>query len=132
MANPQLTVFFDGACPLCSREIAHYRRRDREGRLRLVDIAAPSFDAAAEGVDGEQVKRSLHVRRPDGTLITGLDSFIAIWDALGLHTAARLARLPGVHLVLRAGYRVFAAVRPYLPRRRDAGCSNDRCAVARS
>ncbi|MFO0573087.1 MAG: DUF393 domain-containing protein [Polyangia bacterium] len=132
MTNPQLTVFFDGACPICSREIAHYRRRDSEGRLRLVDIAAPSFDAAAEGVDGEQVKRSLHVRRRDGQLITGLDSFIAIWDALGLHTAARLARLPGVNLLLRAGYRVFAAVRPYLPRRRDAGCSDDRCAVARS
>ena len=50
MANPQLTVFFDGACPICSREIAHYRRRDSEGRLRLVDIAAPSFDAAAEAM----------------------------------------------------------------------------------
>ena len=30
-------VFYDGGCPLCRREIAHYRRIDSAERLRWVD-----------------------------------------------------------------------------------------------
>jgi len=37
---PALTVYFDGACPLCRREIAHYRSRDRAARIAFLDIAA--------------------------------------------------------------------------------------------
>jgi predicted DCC family thiol-disulfide oxidoreductase YuxK len=124
------TVYFDGACPLCSREIAHYRRRDPGGCLRLIDIADPHFDAAAHGLSAERVNQVMHVRRPDGSLATGVDAFIAIWDALpGYGVLSKVAALPGVHLLLRGGYRVFAAVRPYLPRRQVPACHDGSCQV---
>lgn len=130
-AAPEVTtVYFDGACPLCSREIAHYRRRDRQGRLRFIDIADPHFDAAAEGLDAARVHQVMHVRRPDGSLATGVDAFIAIWAALpGYGRLACAAATPGIHGLLRAGYRLFAAVRPYLPRRQVSSCSDGSCAV---
>ena len=46
-----LQVFFDGACPICSREVRFARKRDKLGRIQWVDIAATGFDAAALGLD---------------------------------------------------------------------------------
>ena len=31
-------MFYDGGCPLCSREVAHYRRLDRRNNVSWVDI----------------------------------------------------------------------------------------------
>ena len=36
----ELTVWHDGACPLCRREIALMRRLDRRGAIRFIDAAA--------------------------------------------------------------------------------------------
>ena len=36
--NNQAVVLYDGACPVCSREIAHYRRRKGSERINWVDI----------------------------------------------------------------------------------------------
>ncbi len=37
--TPTLTVYFDGACPLCRREIALMRRLDRRGAIDFVDVS---------------------------------------------------------------------------------------------
>jgi len=49
-----LTLLYDGACPLCCREVELLRRRDRrhngdQPRLAFVDIDAPDYDPAAHG-----------------------------------------------------------------------------------
>ena len=130
MDTGSLTVYYDGGCPLCSREIEHYRQKDTAGRLRLVDIAAPDFDARAAGVDAQAVNKLFHVRLPDGTLVTGLAAFTAIWDVLpGFGALTRAARLPLISPLLRSGYRVFAALRPYLPKQHPTECNNGTCAT---
>ncbi len=40
MTQAQLTVWFDGTCPLCLREIALMRRLDRRGAIDFIDIGA--------------------------------------------------------------------------------------------
>ena len=128
-----LTVFFDGLCVLCSAEIEHYRRRDRDGRLALVDIAAPGFDAVALGLEPADVQRELHGRLADGTWLRGVDTFVAIWERLpGWSVAARAAKLRPVRALLELGYRGFVRVRPYLPRRDGVACDGDRCDLGRS
>lgn len=112
------TVYFDGLCRLCSREIEHYRKQPGADRLRFVDITRPEFDAAQEGVDPHQVHRVMHVRRPDGTLALGVDAFIAIWAVLPRYRwAGKLANRAGVRAGLDVGYWAFAKVRPWLPRK---------------
>jgi predicted DCC family thiol-disulfide oxidoreductase YuxK len=126
MNTPPLTLFYDGLCPLCSREIAFYRRRLTGDDVRFVDITDPGFDAARHGLDPRGVHRILHVKVGE-EVRTGLDAFIALWQRVpGFRRLARLAAAPGVHALLGAGYRAFALVRPWLPRRRRA-CEAGTC-----
>jgi predicted DCC family thiol-disulfide oxidoreductase YuxK len=126
MSTPKLTIFYDGLCPLCSREIAHYRRRIPDGNARFVDITDPGFDAASHGLDGD-VHRIMHVRVGD-EIRTRVDAFLAIWEAIPSYRwLARIGRLPGIHALLRLGYASFARVRPWLPRRQPSACQTGSC-----
>ena len=48
-AAPELTVLFDGGCPLCVREVTFLRGRDRRGALGFVDIDALDYDPRPSG-----------------------------------------------------------------------------------
>jgi predicted DCC family thiol-disulfide oxidoreductase YuxK len=127
MNTSSVVVYFDGLCPLCSREIEHYRHRTRDGQVQYVDITAPGFDPQAEGLDADRIHRVLHVKE-NGQVRTGVDAFVAIWQAVpGYAWLARLARWPIVRPLLSVGYHAFAAVRPLLPRRKRAECESGTC-----
>ena len=111
-----LTVYYDGSCPLCRAEIAHYAKQDGAEAIAFVDA---SRDDAKLGADLPQ-KTALgrfHVRTADGTLHSGAAGFVTIWKALpGWRFLAWVADRRGVLLVLEGGYRAFLPVRPFLSR----------------
>lgn len=132
MTAKPLTVYYDGACHLCSREIEHYRKLDPAHRLRFVDISDLRFSAEAEGLDARAIRKEMHVRLPSGELAVGVPAFIAIWEALpgrGFELLAKAARLPLVNPLLRGGYQIFAAIRPLLPKRQRVACADGSCAI---
>jgi predicted DCC family thiol-disulfide oxidoreductase YuxK len=103
------TVYYDGACPVCSREMAVYRRASGAEALRFVDV---SREAPPDGVSREAALARLHVGRPDGTMATGAAAFAALWTSLPrwrLH--GRVAALPVVLPLLEGGYRGFLRFR---------------------
>lgn len=114
-----LTVFYDGECPLCRREIALFRRLDRKRRLHLVDFSHPEFDEAQAGLDRARLSAVIHARWADGTIITEVEVFRALWTAVGLRALARLSRLAGIDGLLRRGYAWFARHRLRLTGRAD-------------
>jgi predicted DCC family thiol-disulfide oxidoreductase YuxK len=127
MNRPPVTLYYDGLCPLCSREIAHYRKRAVGDSLRFIDVTDPKFDAAEQGLDAKRIHRLMHVKVGDELRI-GLDAFIAVWDAIPNYSwLAKAARLPGLHALLNLGYHLFAAVRPWLPRRKRPFCESGTC-----
>lgn len=102
-----------------------YRRSRGGSDLEYVDITAAAFDPASEGLDVKKVHKHLHVRRSDGSLAVGIDAFIEIWNVLpGYRWLARVVRLRPFKWLLSFSYKIFAEVRPYLPRRKrcDEGC----------
>lgn len=129
-----LTVYYDGLCKVCSHEIDFYRRRDSASRVRWVDIMAPGFSAAAEGLEPANVHVEMHARRADGTLVVGVDSFVEIWKVIpGLGALATLASQRWMKPMLRLGYRAFTRIRPYLPRKAGgAACEDGTCGTRRS
>lgn len=116
-----LTVLYDGACPLCRREIAHY---EALARAPAVDPQAVCFaDVSDPGVPlppgrtRAQLLRRFHVQRADGTLVDGAAAFVVLWARLpGWRWLARAARVPGATPLLEMAYRAFLPLRPTLQR----------------
>jgi predicted DCC family thiol-disulfide oxidoreductase YuxK len=108
-----LTVYYDGACPVCSREIGVYRGCAGAERIAWVDVGAP--DAAEKIADDLARDRALarfHVRAADGTLVSGAAAFAALWCALpAWHWLGRMASLPPITRLLELLYRGFLALR---------------------
>lgn len=107
-----IEVYYDGACPLCRREINSYRRIAPSGAFAWRDIAADPAPLAALGVTRAEALRRLHVRGADGALRTGVDGFVEIWRALPYwRRLAPVAAAPGVRHVAGWLYERFAAWR---------------------
>jgi predicted DCC family thiol-disulfide oxidoreductase YuxK len=118
------TMFYDGGCPLCRREVAHYRAVDREGRVDWVDISQDAPALAAHGIEAAAAMQRLHALNAEGRLVTGVWAFMAVWQQLpGYRHLARL--VGGLHLepALEWGYRHFARWRW----RRRGGAGEGRC-----
>ena len=119
-ADFDIEVFYDGACPLCMREIRMLQGRDRRQRIRFVDIAGDDFDAASIGLSWETLMDRIHGRLPDGTVVEGVEVFRRLYAAVGFGTLVALTRLPGVTRLLDAAYAGFARRRLRLGGRCDA------------
>jgi predicted DCC family thiol-disulfide oxidoreductase YuxK len=111
--GPQVTVFYDGACPLCAKEISFYRQRDPSGALHFVDISLEdSLNVlATHGLSFDAAMQELHVVR-DGKLFKGVDAFTQIWDALpAFKWLAAASRFKPFQALLKFAYGRFATHR---------------------
>jgi predicted DCC family thiol-disulfide oxidoreductase YuxK len=60
-----LTVYFDGACPLCQAEINHYRKQEGAGAICFLDVSR-SEEMLAGDLTKQQAMKRFHVRGNDG------------------------------------------------------------------
>jgi len=109
-----LTVLYDGACPLCRREVGVYRGLAPLQPLAWQDVSQPRATLPAGHTRAGLLAR-FHVRRADGQMLDGAAAFVALWSALpGWRWLARLAALPGATPLLELAYRAFLRLRPHL------------------
>lgn len=80
MNSPELTIYYDGSCPLCRREIAFYRRLPGAERLDWMDVSAGA--PLGEGLSCDAAMRRFHVREAGGRLLSGGAAFARLWRAL--------------------------------------------------
>lgn len=125
----QVTVWHDGNCPLCRREIALMRRLDTRGAITFVDATGP----AACPLDRGAMLARLHAREADGPLLSGAAAFAVMWWTIPLlRPLGEAARSPLILSMLERLYCRFLPLRPRLqrwlvrPRRRRAAASRPR------
>lgn len=121
-----IEVFYDGACPLCMREIRMLQGRDRRRRIRFTDIAANDFDPVSVGLSWQTLMSRIHGRLPDGTLVEGVEVFRRLYGAVGFGWLVALTRLPVIRQLLDLAYHAFARNRLRLTGR----CADGACALA--
>ncbi len=110
-----LIVYYDGACPLCLREIALMRRLDRRRSIEFVDVSRPEAAAACPIRPADLLAR-FHASE-DGHLLSGAAAFAAMWRAIPvLRPLGLAARVPVVLALLERLYVTFLRVRPRLQR----------------
>lgn len=110
--SEKLTVYFDGACPVCSAEIALYRRRPGAEALDFVDATTCPPEALGEGLTRTAALARIHARGPDGAMLSGARAFAAIWRRLpGFRGLGAVVGHPLVAPVAEVGYRLFLRVR---------------------
>ena len=116
-ADPELTLFYDGQCPLCVAEIEFLQSRSTKDQLAFVDVTQTGFEAAGHQISCEAAMAQIHGRTADGQVLVGVPVFA---------TAYRLAKLPFLawllsrrwlmHL-LQPAYVLFAKHRQAISRR---------------
>ena len=107
------------------------KRLDRRRQLEFCDFSAQEYDAASSGFATADLGAVIHARWADGSIITGVEVFRAMWEAVGLGFLARLSRLSLVEPLVLKAYAWFAHNRLRLTGRSHA-CTEDSCRSALS
>lgn len=128
MTRYPLTVFFDGACPICTREIALMKRLDRKQRILFCDFSLPEYDGKVTGFAPSELGQVIHAQWADGSVIRGVEVFRAMWEATGLGFLNKLSRLSFIEPLLYKGYAWFARNRLWLTGRTKR-CPANTCAA---
>ena len=106
-------VWFDGSCPLCTREIALMRWLDWRGAITFHDVSPP--DAICP-LDRHTLLARFHASEK-GVLLSGAAAFAAMWRAIPLlKPLGWAARHPTVLALLERAYVRFLNIRPRIQR----------------
>ena len=112
----KLTLFYDGACPLCQAEILFLSGRNEANLLDFIDINSERYDPQAVGVSCEQALAAMYGQYADGTLIHGVAVFPEAYQRANLLLLAWIFSRPALQPILKVGYQFFAKNRHAISR----------------
>lgn len=117
-------LFFDGSCPLCRREIHHYRQLDKNRAINWLDIANKPAELAEHNLSSSQAMRFIHGVDAEGTLVRGLEAFMMVWRELPYYR-----RLATVIEILRLQPLLNLAYERFANWRFKRRCPDDQCSI---
>ena len=109
--SSDITLFIDEDCPLCSIEYAWLSRLNKDDKVSFVNINADEFDATHYGISQREFEMSIKARRQDGTWISGVEAFRAVYETLGFSRLVSCSRLFPISLFLYVFYEIFRRIR---------------------
>lgn len=121
MTSWKIKLLYDGACPLCVREVNFLRRKDGDrGLVKFVDIAADEYDPKNNaGIEFETAMGRIHAILRDGEIIQNVEVFRQTYDILGIGWIYAITKLPLVGWLADNLYGIWADYRLLLTGRAD-------------
>ncbi len=109
----KIELLYDGACPLCLREVDFLRKQDAgRGLVSFVDIADEQYAAEAHGnVDFETAMGRIHAVLPDGTVIKNVEVFRRTYSVLGIGWIYAATNWPIIRPLVNKIYDIWADYR---------------------
>ena len=112
MSEPSLTLLYDGACPLCLREVTFLKRRDLHGRLAFVDIDRHAYDPAQwRGISYRDAMARIHAIRADGEILKDVAVCREAYRCVGLGWIYAPTEWPLIGLLIDRIYALWASQR---------------------
>ncbi len=117
----QLELLYDGACPLCVREINFLRRQDAgRGLISFVDIADDRYHPDEHaGIDFETAMGIIHAILPDGTIVKNVEVFRRTYEILGIGWIYAITKISAIEYLANLLYSVWAKLRLTLTGRQN-------------
>ncbi len=106
----QISLLYDGECPLCLREVNFLRKKDAgRGLVNFVDIADEAYDPAANGgVSFEAAMGRIHAVLPDGQILQNVAVFRRVYQILGMGWIYAPTGWPVIGPIVDALYALWA------------------------
>ncbi len=106
----KVKLLYDGACPLCLREVNFLSRRDAgRGLVAFTDIAADEYDPSENGdIDFEAAMGRIHAITADGTILRNVAVFHYVYSILGLGWVYAATQWPVLGPFIDKIYEVWA------------------------
>jgi predicted DCC family thiol-disulfide oxidoreductase YuxK len=117
----KIKLLYDGACPLCLREVNFLKRRDAgRGLVAFVDIVDHDYTPEEHGgIDFETAMGRIHAILPDGTIIKNVEVLRRIYEALGMGWVYAATKWPIIGPIVDQLYAIWADKRLALTGRSD-------------
>jgi predicted DCC family thiol-disulfide oxidoreductase YuxK len=114
-AEPAGTLFFDGACGMCTRSRDLLLRMDRTGNFRTEALQSPGT-AERLGIAPTSLLESVRWLDSSGAVYSGAEAANAAFSAaIGTRIPLAIYRIPGIRSIEEAIYRWVAANRYRFP-----------------
>ena len=112
MNKVKLTIFFDGGCPLCKREVDFLQSRNQKGYLCFIDINNSDFYLDLKyGITYKQAMERIHACKSDGSIIKDIKVFQEAYTLIGLGWIYAPTKIPVFDKIIDYIYGVWAKYR---------------------
>lgn len=114
-ATQRLDLLYDGACPICSREICLLQKKSKNPWIHYIDISSKEFlEFGYRGVDYKTAMTQIHAIDDKGHVFAGIHVFAVLYARCGCLIASTLLRIPWIRKMLQPLYRIFAKNRLWI------------------
>ncbi len=124
-SKTNLELLYDGACPICKREICILQKKDNQSKIKFIDISSKEFSPIEHNnIDYNTAMSQIHAIDGKGDLLVGIPAFAAIYARCQLLVSSTLLRIPFIKSFLKPLYKLFAKKRLWMTGRMNTNSKN--------